>query len=129
MVTAKLICVFVFVNAICWFSHDGTQVKNKEYGLLQALPPTQTSPTPRRVPVERKTSPKISSSFPSKSSFHANEASPRKQIKGDSPRKLTRGEDPVRTSSAMVQTVEAAQERQSRRRNQLNVATSCKWCL
>ena len=27
-VTAKLICVFVFAYAKCWFSHDAAQIKN-----------------------------------------------------------------------------------------------------
>ena len=27
MVTAKLICIFVFVYADCWFSHEAAQIK------------------------------------------------------------------------------------------------------
>ena len=29
MVTVKLICVFVFAYAKCWFSHDAAQIKNQ----------------------------------------------------------------------------------------------------
>ena len=29
VITAKLICVFVFSYADCWFSHDAAQINNK----------------------------------------------------------------------------------------------------
>ena len=33
-VTAKLICVFVFAYADCWFSHEAAQTKLNEHGWL-----------------------------------------------------------------------------------------------
>ena len=34
-VTAKLICVFVFAYANCWFSHDAAQMKKTHYLLYK----------------------------------------------------------------------------------------------
>ena len=33
-VTAKLICVFVFAYAVCWFSHEEAQLYGEEYNIL-----------------------------------------------------------------------------------------------
>ena len=30
-VTAKLICVFVFAYAKCWFSHDAAHIRSAQY--------------------------------------------------------------------------------------------------
>ena len=50
---------------------------------LQTLSQTQTSPGPRKVLVQKRESPKSSTSFPSKSTFHAAEGSPQKQARGE----------------------------------------------
>ena len=36
-VTAKLICVFVFAHADCWFSHEAAQIKDKTEVNLHVL--------------------------------------------------------------------------------------------
>ena len=68
----------------------------------------QTSPRPRRVPIEERLSPKASQSFPTKSTFHAHEGSPRRPTKGD---------HPVQDAGTMTR------KRMNRRQYKLNVSS------
>ena len=36
-VTAKLICVFVFAYADCWFSHDAAQMKKQDFEIAKCV--------------------------------------------------------------------------------------------